>query len=243
MEGETVLQIAERQEKKQSLYFGLSKGMPIFIGYLPIGFAYGILAIQSNFTVFETGLMSLLVYAGASQFIAVGMIASSAEIATIVLTTFLVNLRHMLMSASLAQQLQGQSKKRLAAFSFLVTDESFAVNSTLLKKDPTTPFISLFAVNVIAYIGWFIGGIAGAIIGSQAIDVEKYGLDYALPAMFIILLIFQLENRKSFVLAFLAGVMSLVLSQFMTHNLHIIIATVVAATLGVVISRWKMKTL
>lgn len=222
-----------------SVVLGASRGLPIFIGYLPIGFAYGILAMQAGFSVFETVLMSILVYAGSAQFIAVGMVAASAGSAMIILTAFLVNLRHLLMSASLSQRLKGYSKSKLALFSYWITDESFAVNSAWLRKERGIALASLFSVSIVAYLGWISGSFLGAMVGSQPIDVEKYGLDYALPAMFIILLIYQLENKKYVFLAILAGILSLLLSQMLNHNLHIIIATVAVATLGVVISRWK----
>lgn len=220
---------------------GVAKGLPIFIGYLPIGFAYGVLAMQAGFSIFETIFMSVLVYAGSAQFIGVGMVAASAGLIAIVITTFLVNLRHLLMSASLVQRLKGESKKKLALFSYWITDESFAVISSWMKQENKIPFSSVFTVNIVAYLGWVFGSFLGAVIGAQAIDVEKYGLDYALPAMFIILLIFQLENRKYVFLAIVAGMLSLVLSQFLDHNLHIIIATVFVATLGVFMSKWKIR--
>jgi 4-azaleucine resistance transporter AzlC len=222
-----------------SVFIGIMKGLPVFVGYLPIGFAYGVLAMQAGFTAIETVLMSIMVYAGSAQFIGVGMVAAATGITTIILTTFLVNLRHLLMSASLAQRLSGKDKRKLALFSYLITDESFAVNSVWLRNNNDVAFRSLFSVNVTAYLGWISGSILGALVGAQPINVEKYGLDYALPAMFIILLIFQLENRKYIVLAIIAGVLSTLLSQVLSHNLHIIITTVLISALGVVISRWK----
>ncbi len=219
--------------QKKEILAGISKGFPVFVGYLPIGFAYGILAMQAGFTIFETILMSILVYAGSGQFIAVGMIGAGAGLASIVLTTFLVNLRHLLMSASLSNYLKGIKKTKLAAFAYHITDESFAVNSSWLKTDSKIPFPSLAAVNITSYLGWVLGGTIGAFAGSQAIDVEKYGLDYALPAMFIILLIYQLENKKFLTLAILAGTMSIFLADLLPHNLHIILTTVLVSTLGV----------
>jgi len=235
-------QISEHTRFKLAInlvFIGIMKGLPVFVGYLPIGFAYGVLAMQAGFTASETVLMSILVYAGSAQFIGVGMVAAATGITTIILTTFLVNLRHLLMSASLAQRLNGKDKRKLALFSYLITDESFAVNSVWLRNNNDIALRSLFAVNVTAYLGWISGSILGALVGSQPINVEKYGLDYALPGMFIILLIFQLENRKYVVLAIIAGVLSTILSQVLSHNLHIIITTVLISALGVVISRWK----
>ncbi|OEH85548.1 hypothetical protein BHU72_15090 [Desulfuribacillus stibiiarsenatis] len=218
---------------------GITKGLPIFIGYLPIGFAYGILAMQAGFTFIDTILMSVFVYAGSAQFIGVGMIGANAGFLSIILTTFLINLRHLLMSASLSQRLKGNTKMKLSIFSYWITDESFAVNSSWLRKDKAIPFISLLTVSITAYLGWVTGSFLGALVGSQPLDVEKFGLDYALPGMFIILLIYQLENKKYIFLAILSGTISVLLSGVVTHNLHIIIATVAISTLGVVISRWK----
>ena len=81
---------------------GVQRGYPIFLGYVPLGFAYGVLAVQNGIPAVYAVLFSLLVYAGAGQFIAVGMWGAGASVFSIVFTTFVINLRHVLMSAAVA---------------------------------------------------------------------------------------------------------------------------------------------
>jgi 4-azaleucine resistance transporter AzlC len=101
---------------------------PICLGYLPLGFAFGVLAQKAGLDLLDIALMSILVYAGSSQFIAVAMLSCGAAPLSIILTTFFVNLRHLLMSSSLAVYLHGEGRRFLSVFAYGVTDESFAVN-------------------------------------------------------------------------------------------------------------------
>ena len=107
---------------------GMAAAWPICLGYVPIGLAFGVLAHNAGLAPWEIGLMSLFVYAGSSQFIAVSMISSGSAVVPIIMTTFIVNLRHLLMSSSLAVYLQGLGVGRLSLYAYGVTDESFALN-------------------------------------------------------------------------------------------------------------------
>ena len=93
---------------------GLLASGPVCLGYIPIGIAFGVLAQKAGFTPFETGLMSLIVFAGSSQFIAVSMFAAGAGAASIIATTFVVNLRHLLMSSSLSLFFRGSFREKKA---------------------------------------------------------------------------------------------------------------------------------
>jgi len=108
--------------------------MPFVLGYLPIGFAYGVLASKVGLSTLNTVLMSLLVYAGSSQLIGVGLIAAGVHAWGIILTTFMVNLRHLLMAAAISPHLKGWRKAELGAFAFELTDESFAYHSTAFNQ-------------------------------------------------------------------------------------------------------------
>lgn len=139
----------EAQIARTSWQRGLSQAAPIVLGYLPIGFAYGVLAGKAGLSPYSAVLMSVLVYAGASQFIAAGLFAASALPWTIVVTTFVVNLRHALMSASLAPHLRAWRPRALAAFAYQLTDETFAVHSAgLVERSPDK--VQAFAVNACA---------------------------------------------------------------------------------------------
>jgi 4-azaleucine resistance transporter AzlC len=234
---------------------GLALGAPIVLGYVPIGFAYGVLSTKSGLSARNTLLMSLLVYAGASQFIAAGLFAAGAAAGSvsplsIVLTTFITNLRHLLMSASLAPYLREWSKPALAAFAYQLTDETFAVHAAHVQT-ARAPVEGMrkgeaFCVNIIAQLAWITGGWLGVIGGRYVPDPRPFGLDYALPALFVALLVLQINGatKPKSILAGVAGITGLVsvgLTLWGLDHWSVVLATLLGATLGVLIEQWTKK--
>lgn len=216
---------------------GVKRATPIVLGYIPIGFAYGVLAGKSGMSDANTLLMSLMVFAGSAQFIAVGLFASGTGPAAVILTTFVVNLRHMLMAASLAPYLKGWPKRYLAFFSYELTDETFALHSSKLTHLSHCRSEAL-ALNVTAQISWVAGTVLGIIASGLIGDVKPLGLDYALAAMFIGLLVGQCENPIRIVTAIVSGILATLLYLAGFQQFHIIIATVIAATFGLGLEQW-----
>ena len=213
----------------------IKQALPIVLGYLPVGFAYGVLARKAGLSIDNTVLMSLIVFAGSAQFIAVGLLASGASALSVIITTFIVNLRHMLMSAALSPYLKKWTKLELAAFSFQLTDESFAVHSTRfsngdMRKSET------YLINSIAHAAWVGGTVLGIFSSTLITDVKPMGLDYALPAMFIALLIFQIKDKSHVIVGLATGLLSTALVLGGSGQWNVIIATLIGATLGVAIS-------
>lgn len=211
--------------------------MPIVLGYVPIGFAYGVLAGKSGLSDANTLLMSLLVFAGSAQFIAVGLFASGTGPAAVILTTFVVNLRHMLMAASLAPFLSGWKKRHLAWFSFELTDETFALHTAKASQLAECRLEAL-SLNMTAQASWVAGTLLGIVASGLIGDVKPLGLDYALAAMFIGLLVGQCENRVRVITAILSGTIATWLYLAGWHQFHIIVATVSGATLGLMAEYW-----
>jgi 4-azaleucine resistance transporter AzlC len=207
------------------------------LGYLPIGFAYGILAQKAGLSTFSTLLMSLLVYAGSSQLIAVGLFSTGASAWSIIVTTFVVNLRHMLMSAAVSPYLKRWRQPELAAFAYQLTDETFAVHSARFVSD-TIDKVETFAINVTAQVAWILGGWLGSVAGQLITDVKSLALDYALPAMFVALLVLQIKDRLQIGVALLAGVMAVGLSLAGVDQWYVIAATLTGATCGVILEEW-----
>lgn len=216
---------------------GLSRVAPIVLGYLPIGFAYGVLASKAGLSPGAAVLMSALVYAGASQFIAAGLFAAGALPLTIIATTFLVNLRHALMSASLAPYLCRWRPRTLAAFAYQLTDETFAVHATAFVDRPPNA-AQAFCVNACAQAAWVAGSWLGVLGGQFIPDPRPWGLDYALPALFLALLVFQLRGRIELIVALAAGALAVALSALGVNHLSIVLATCAGATLGAV---WEIQ--
>jgi 4-azaleucine resistance transporter AzlC len=215
---------------------GVKAAAPIVLGYLPIGFAFGVLARTSGLTVAEAGLMSIFVYAGSSQFIGAGLIAAGASPATIFSTTFLVNLRHLLMSTALVPSLGHNPPWQNCLLAYGITDECFAVSTSILQGRPASPaFVA--GLHITAQATWVLTSIAGALVGQAAARTEALGLDFALAAMFIGLLVphFTGEGRRprlvsGAVAAALAVAFSLL---FPASSWSVILATLIGATVGV----------
>jgi 4-azaleucine resistance transporter AzlC len=219
---------------------GLNAGWPICLGYLPIGMAFGVLAQKAGLTPLQIGLMSILVFAGSSQFIAVSMLTGGASATAIITTTFIVNLRHMLMSSALAVYLRSAHRGLLALYAYGVTDESFAVNLPRFNAG-TWSLPRALVVNHAANLTWFISTVAGG-IGGRFIPEGALGIDYALIAMFICLLIYQIRKWIHLLTAVLAGLIAVGLALMLPGNTYIVIASIAAATVGVIIQRKVLRS-
>lgn len=221
--------------KRISLSRGAAAAWPICLGYMPIGLAFGVLAQKAGLRPLEIGLMSVIVFAGSSQFIAVSMLAAGASIFSIVATTFIVNLRHFLMSSALAVYLKNAGTKKLSFFAYGVTDESFAINLARFR-DEHWDLDSALVTNFTANFTWIITTMIGG-IGGQFIPAHAFGIDYALIAMFICLLVFQIRGFLYVIVAVIAGIMALLLSMLIPGNSYIVIASMAAAAIGVVLKK------
>jgi branched chain amino acid efflux pump len=210
---------------------GVKDALPVILGYLPVGMAFGLLARNAGLTPSETGLMSLLVYAGASQFLAIEMIYKGMTWPPIVLATLFINLRHFLMSSNLSLYLKNTRLRLLGFLSAELTDESFAVATSNLPKVKNNPPY-LFGLQITSHLAWVIGSIGGALFG-PLIKISEYGLPFALPSLFICLLVFQLKSVRHFGIMVVAGVSSLFFKWALQGNWYILLAALLAGGIGV----------
>jgi 4-azaleucine resistance transporter AzlC len=240
------LDIKQRSEKAKSGGWlrGVSRALPITLGYMPIGFAYGVLAQNAGLSTFNTLAMSIFVYAGSSQLIAVGLFVAGASPLSIILTTFIVNLRHMLMASALAPYLSRWHKLELGAFAYEITDESFALHSVEFPRVSSSggpdPAESI-ALNLTAQISWVLGSWMGLVAGGLITDIELFALDYTLPAMFIALLMMQLKNRVQLIVVIASGIFAVSLLLAGLDHWYVIVATIIGASLGVMVDEWTKK--
>ncbi|MGB9812725.1 MAG: AzlC family ABC transporter permease [Thermovenabulum sp.] len=222
-------------ERKQ-LIFGIKRAMPIVIGYMPVGFALGVLAANANLTPFQIGIMSLLVYAGSAQFIAVSMLSNGIGNLPIIATTFLVNLRHILFSASLSPYFKKINYRLIPFISFFITDESFAVSITD-ARERNLSYTYFIGIYITSYLSWVISTIIGATFGSLIPDTNMLGFDFALPGMFMVLLLMQIKNYKTAVVAIASGVLSIFFIYVFPGNWNVILAAVITAVIGVLMEK------
>ncbi|WP_039069537.1 AzlC family ABC transporter permease [Staphylococcus shinii] len=219
---------------------GVKACIPTLLGYAGVGLSFGIVAVASGFSMLEIILLCLLVYAGAAQFIICALIISGTPISAIILTTFIVNSRMFLLSMTLAPSYKNYSLLNRIGLSTLVTDETFGVAITPHLKGEKINDRWLHGLNVTAYVFWTFACIIGAVFGKYIHQPESLGLDFAITAMFIFLAVSQFEGiRRSkiniyFVLIICVIVMMFALSLFMPSYLAIILASTIAALIGVV---------
>jgi 4-azaleucine resistance transporter AzlC len=230
----------QRSISPSALRRGLAAGWPICLGYLPIGMALGVLGQKAGLHPLAIGFMSLVVFAGSSQFIAVSMISTGMPPLTIVMTTFVVNLRHLLMSSALAVPFRGRRRSLLTLFAYGVTDESFAVNYPKLIEG-NWQIEHALVVNHAANLTWIVSTIIGG-YGGQYIPEGAFGINYALIAMFICLIIFQLRGRIYLLTAIVAGTLAVGLSLWLPGNWHIIMASMLAATMATMMKHQQRRS-
>lgn len=231
---------AVRAESRSIWLAGFRQAAPIVMGYVPVGAAFGVLAHKTGLSLLNTVLMSTIVFAGSAQLIAVAMFAAGMSPLSIVATTFVVNLRHLLMTASLSPHLKTWRKWQLALFAYEVTDESFALHSTRFNRGDNSKGVS-FVINATAHISWIVASWAGYLAGATIPDIKPLGVDYALPAMFIALLAMQVKNTLHVFIAGFTGMVAIVLVQAGADQWSVIIATVLGATVGAGVESWMRK--
>jgi len=212
---------------------GIKAALPIVLGYLPVAVAFGVLARKAGLTTFEVGLMSLFVYAGASQFIAIDMISKGISWFPIVIATFFINLRHLLMSSTLSLYFKKNRFRTLSLLSAQLTDESFAVAMSNTSKISNRPSY-LFGLQMTSQLAWIGGSIGGALFG-RLIDHREYGIPFALPSLFICLLVIQVRKVHHLWVMSIAGISSLLFKWAFPGNWYILLTGLLASGIGIAI--------
>src|SRR5699024_806990 len=215
--------------------------LPIMIGYLPIALTYGVLAKQAGMSLLELTLMSVMVYAGASQFMGANMIAVGAGAVEIIIATFVLNFRHFVMSLSFMNHMRDFSIKQKLPLSLGLTDESFAV-SALHTKEVEHKHGSYFymALFLTAYISWITGSFIGGVLGEIIPEQLSQSMGIALYAMFIGLLIPSVKKEwKVGLIAIIAMLINSIASQFVSSGWAIVLGTVFGGLSGVYLLKEK----
>ncbi|MCT4633573.1 MAG: AzlC family ABC transporter permease [Firmicutes bacterium] len=211
---------------------GFIDGIPIILGYIPVGLAFGILSKSTGITWLETLMFCIFVFAGASQFMALNLIAMGTGIGQIIITTLLVNFRHFLMGASLVARMDKKVKKWSPIISFGISDEVFSIASFKEGKLTTGYMIGL---ELAAYSSWAISSVIGYIVGGILPLVVKTSMGIALYALFVALII--PEGKKSIrliYLALLSGCINWLVGKYINlpNGWSIIVAVIIVSLIG-----------
>jgi len=210
---------------------GMVSTLPLAPGVIAFGLLYGMMARQVGFQPWEALAMSAVVHAGSAQFVALEM-WNTASAATIILTTWVVNLRHLLMGASIAPYLSDLSARWKALLALWMSDESYALAITAYEAGHGSAGYFLGANLGVALV-WWISSWAGALLGAAVPDPTQYGLDLVFPLAFLGLLISFLKDRLHVAVAVLAGLLALACIQVLPGKWYVIVAGLVASAAGV----------
>lgn len=217
--------------KKAQYLSGVRTAAPVILGFVPSAIAYAIMARHAGLSVLQTCGLSLTVYAGASQMMAVGMLEQGAGILAITLATFLLNLRHLIMSTCVLNKMRDSSLKLKLVAAFGVTDETFAIfTSEDEKKSSSYFFLGLITV---AYLSWNAGTLIGAVASDFLPDIITASLAIALYAMFIGILVPGLKgNWQLGALVVFTALCNTLLSQIIPSSWALIASTLFCALIG-----------
>jgi branched chain amino acid efflux pump len=215
--------------------------LPLLVGVAPFGALFGIVSFTANMPFWATQLMSLFVFAGASQFAAVGLLAQGAAIPIIVLTTFIINLRHAFYGASVAGYLTGLHKAWRRVLAYTITDESYAIAIMHYRSvaDGNNAFKHWYflGANFALYLVWQVSTAIGFWAGDLIGNPLALGLDFTLPIVFIGILIPRLTSRADVATALVAGAIAVVAFSLPSKlGLPLAVAGGIAAGFGV--DRW-----
>lgn len=223
---------------------GVRATIPLVVGAVPFGTIFGALAVANGFSPAATSAMSALVFAGSAQFIAAGLLASGASVLIIVLTTFVVNLRHALYAASLAPHMRGLPQGWLALLGFWLTDESYVIVIDRYQRPDPSPYKHwfFFGSALFMYVNWQLCTLIGIVAGQRIADPRQWGLDFAFAVTFIGILTPTLRSRPVIACALAAGAGAL-LFHALPHQLGLLVAALLGVGVGVLVSRSQIKSM
>jgi 4-azaleucine resistance transporter AzlC len=218
-------------EKAKYFWAGVRAEIPLLIGVFPFGMIYGALALNAGLSKPASQMMSSIVFAGSAQFITTQLVHDAAPGFVIVLTIAVVNLRHVLYSASLAPYLASVSTRWKMLLSYLLTDEAYAPTVIKYEREGITPFSHwfLFGAGLSLWSTWQVSTAFGIFLGTAI--PESWSLDFALPLTFIAMVVPVLKNRPAIAAALSAGIVAL-LAYSLPYKLGLILAALVGIAVG-----------
>lgn len=194
-----------RFSRRSEFVAGVRAQAPLLLGVAPFGMAYGAYAVQEGIGSGLAQAMSAIVFAGASQFVGVRLIWQGVPAAVVLLTVLLVNLRHVLYSASLAPHVEHLGRRWRWLLAYLLTDEAYATAAARYGRGDAAPYGHwfFFGTGLTLWAAWQVSTAAGVFVGAAV--PESWSLDFALPLTFIALVVPMLSSRPAVLAAGVAG--------------------------------------
>lgn len=215
---------------------GLRRALPIVLGYLPVGFAFGVLAVKNNIPPAFAVAMSVLMFSGSGQFVFASLWGGGSGIFSTSVAVAIVNLRYLLMSVAEAPWLTNIPMLKRFLLGTGITDETFVVHAAAIGNGWQPLARTMFTCNYTTQLAWVGGSAIGAFCGALVEDVRPLGLDYAITAMFIALLVPQCSSRLHLLVAIFTLCLSIGLKTIGMSQWNVALATIAGASLGLLIS-------
>lgn len=221
--------------RSQEFLHGCRDILPLIVGGVPFGIIFGTLAIGAGLSGWQAMGMSLLVFAGSAQFIAVTLISGGVGAAVVLLTTFVVNLRHALYSAALQPFVRHLPSRWRIPLAFWLTDEAFAVIQHRYARDDASPHKHWFFLGaaLTMYLSWQLATLIGIGFGQAVPNVASWGLDFAMIATFVGIAVPMMRTSPQVASALVAGGVAL-----LTWELPYKLGLIAAALAGIVVGVW-----
>lgn len=220
---------------------GLQRALPIVLGYMPVGFAFGVLAVKNDIPAALAVCMAVLMFSGSGQFVFASLWGAGAGVLSTSVAIGIVNLRYLLMSAAEAPWFTGLPRLTRFLLGFGITDETFVVHAAALQKGWRLNTLTMLVTNQTTQLAWVSGCAIGAFCGELVDDVRPLGLDYAITAMFIALLVPQCSSRLHLLVAIFTICLSIALKTAGLGQWNVAIASIAGATLGLALSLTRMQ--
>ncbi|EPC01934.1 hypothetical protein L861_19990 [Litchfieldella anticariensis FP35 = DSM 16096] len=227
-----------RDSRIRELLDGVRHILPLLLGTIPFAILFGSLAVDAGFSPAQAQGMSLLVFAGAAQFVAITLLAGGAGVAVVLSTTLVINLRHLLYSAALQPHVRHLPSRWRALLAFWLTDEAYAVVQQRYARDDGSPCKHWFFLGaaMAMYANWQVFTLVGVFFGQRVPNLASWGLDFAMLATFTGIVVPMLRNRPSLAAALVASGVALA-SRDLPYQLEMLVAALAGIVVGVLLER------
>lgn len=208
--------------------------IPMVVGAVPFGIIFGALAVSAGLSPGMAMAMSLLVFGGASQFVAIGLVTQGVGVLLIILTTFVLNVRHALYAASLAPYVKRLPQRWLLPVGFLLTDEAYAVTIARYRASDTSACKHWYYLGaaMFMYVSWQLSTLLGVLAGNQLKQMGEWGLEFAMVATFMGIAVPMLVTPGMLLCGMVSGAVALIFYD-LPHQLGLILATCSGIVAGV----------
>lgn len=174
---------------RKTFYAALSATLPVMMGYLSIGMAFGLMLEAVGYNFIWAFFMSLTIYAGSGQYLGVQLLSAGTALVQVALLTFLINFRHVVYGLSMLEKFRGMGKRKLYMI-FSLTDETYALLSSTLPPQGVDKNAYFFFIALLDQVYWIAGSVLGSIVGAL-LSFNTRGIEFAMTALFIVICIDQ----------------------------------------------------